>query len=132
MIPQNITRDHVVQALQEIDHDDDSVVAAIGRLRRRLHAGKKYPPKYVISIAHKHAYGAELASDEFSPNDASTFLKKLGFDIVKRPKPGLKVGPRSRHRERARRVRATRARRERAQDHRRDVRRCDRASERCW
>ncbi len=91
MIPQNITRDHVVQALQEID------TTTIPSSRQSVdfdvvHAGKKYPPKYVISIAHKHAYGAELASDEFSPNDASTFLKKLGFDIVKRPKPGL-VGP---------------------------------------
>ena len=65
MIPNNITRNDILKAMDEIDAKgvpDD-------RLPRKfnvIYNGRKYPPKYVISIANKYANGKELRPDQFS------------------------------------------------------------------
>ena len=46
--------------------------------------GKRYPPKYVIAVARHLAYGGEILTD-FSPNESSRILRKLGFKIEKKP-----------------------------------------------
>ncbi|HMR20073.1 MAG TPA: DUF3578 domain-containing protein [Sphingobacterium sp.] len=46
--------------------------------------GEKFPPKYVLSVAHKYANGEELGEDVFTAQQAVAFLKKLGFQIEKR------------------------------------------------
>lgn len=85
MIPDSIKREHVLEALQEIGE------ATIPFHRQSadydvLHAGKRYPPKYVIGIAARLATGSELAPDKFhAGTETNTFLSKLGFEIVRRP-----------------------------------------------
>lgn len=81
MIPRNITRDHVVRALQELDVTG----VAAGRRSRRFaleYQGRHYPPKLVISIANRYANGVELSSTVFSGGDESNrFLEALGFVV---------------------------------------------------
>ncbi len=79
MIPDNITSDHIIKAIQEID--------STGRERPSrkyfvLYKGRKYPPKLVISLANKFPNGRELSSSEFSGGaETNNFLRKRGFDI---------------------------------------------------
>lgn len=88
MIPDAITRAHVVAALEEIDS------TTVPPHRQSMDYdlvfdGKPYPPKFVVSIAAKHATGSELAPSAFSSGtETNTFLTKLGFDVVSRAKTG--------------------------------------------
>ncbi|MBX9450198.1 MAG: DUF3578 domain-containing protein [Taibaiella sp.] len=82
-VPLNITRADILKAVQEID------LSAIPP--RRFYTkyylvldGDKYPPKYVLGIAHKYASGKELDDDVLTAQQAGTFLKKMGFRIEKR------------------------------------------------
>lgn len=80
MIPQNIIREHILQAIQEIN----SAKIPINRESVNydlFFEGNRYPPKYVISIANKYANGQELESKQFDAIEAKTFLPKLGFEV---------------------------------------------------
>jgi len=56
MIPESIKRDHVIEALAHIDAS--SVPSSRQSADYDLHhEGKKYPPKYVITVASKFATG---------------------------------------------------------------------------
>ena len=72
MIPNNITHQHILNAIQEIDE---------GRVRipldREPHNNDKlYPPKFIISLANKYANGNELESEKFSGGEETNgFLK---------------------------------------------------------
>lgn len=89
MIPSNITRDHVLQAIQEIK--DTSIPPQRESVNYDLIVeGKRYPPKYVISIANKYANGPELDSKLFDAIEAKTFLPKLGFEV--KLKFDIKIG----------------------------------------
>lgn len=83
MIPQNITRKHILQALSEIDRQG----VPAGRSAKKYgleHDGRLYPPKLVISLAALHAQGAELIPSTFSGGQESNeFLRRRGFRIVK-------------------------------------------------
>lgn len=79
-IPNNITTNHVLQALEEIDQI---------RLKPRrqstkfdlYHNDKRYPPKEVLRFANRIANDYELV--EFGGGDESNnFLIKLGFVVV--------------------------------------------------
>ena len=64
MIPDNITKEHLEKAIEEIDRDG----VRKGRHSSTydlLHNGKSYPPKLVISIANKYANGSELNPNDF-------------------------------------------------------------------
>ncbi|MBA7606231.1 hypothetical protein ES703_13379 [subsurface metagenome] len=82
MVPKNINKEHILQALAEIDQ------AVIPPRREPTkyflkYSNQFYPPKYVISIANKYANGEELPSNNFSGGDESNaFLENLGFEIV--------------------------------------------------
>jgi predicted amidohydrolase len=86
MIPKNIKREHVIEAISYID--------SYGTPNRRkptgyilAFEGKEYPPKYLISLANKFANGTELGSSEFSGGkETILFLSKLGFNVVERPR----------------------------------------------
>lgn len=81
-------------ALSSVSRRD--VIAAISRIDRegvpprrestKFHLvveGKRYPPKYVISLAVANATGRELRPDEFSGGpETNTALTSLGFTIV--------------------------------------------------
>ena len=81
MIPQNIKREHVLKALEEID----KTRIPKGRSSRKfvlVHRGKRYPPKYVLSLANKYANGKELNSEQFSGGtESNSFLEGIGFKI---------------------------------------------------
>ena len=81
-IPENITREHIIQALKEIDIQGYSEKNA-SRKYDLLYNGKRYPPKVVISLANKFANGPILEFSEFSGGEQFTnkFLKGRGFEI---------------------------------------------------
>lgn len=80
MIP-GLSRDHIERALQQIDSEG----VPPGRDSRKFSLianGRRYPPKYVLSLASFYAYGRELRSDEFSGGiETNRLLEKLGFTI---------------------------------------------------
>ena len=81
MVKKEVTTQHILQALNEIDR--------IGVPKRRqstkfnlYHDGKSYPPKYVLSLATKYATGKELEARDFSGGDeTNNFLSSHGFTI---------------------------------------------------
>ena len=81
-IPENITREHIIQAIKEIDINGYSEKNA-SRKYDLLYNGKRYPPKVVISLANKFANGIILEFSEFSGGEQFTnkFLKERGFEI---------------------------------------------------
>jgi hypothetical protein len=86
MIPQEITRDHIVMAIKEID----SLGIPAGREAAKSYvslASKKYPAKYVISIAGKYALGHEYSHKHSSEGpEINEFLKGKGFKIIQKDK----------------------------------------------
>ena len=82
MIPSNVEREHIIEAVRKIDSKG---VPASRRSKKFFleFEGKRYPPKYVISLANKFANGAELDSSKFNGGqETNGFLRRLGFDIV--------------------------------------------------
>lgn len=89
MIPNNIEKNHIAQALAEIDKEG----VRPGRHSSTydlVHDGKRYPPKLVISIANKYANGEELDPSTF-PGGAGTHcletLEEFGYEIVQKNDP---------------------------------------------
>jgi len=84
VIPSNITRQHILQAISEIKKGKippyrESTAWSI------LYNGEHFPPKYVISLANKFANGRELDPSQFSGGDeTNNFLKRKEFDIVEK------------------------------------------------
>jgi len=82
MIPRNITHEHILKAITEIDEKG----VPPGREQQKyslIWNGKLYPPKYTISIANKHANGEELDPSAFSGGDETNpFLNKLDFTVI--------------------------------------------------
>lgn len=80
---ESILREHVVHALTEIDRDSYPTDARSSTYDL-IQADRRYPPKYVLSLAAKHANGAVLPRQDFSGGiDSSAFkkLNALGFHI---------------------------------------------------
>ncbi|WP_282031749.1 AAA family ATPase [Winogradskyella eximia] len=89
MIPNNITKEHLQKAIEDIDKNG---------IRQGRHSstydlvyrGKHYPPKLVISIANKFVNGSELDSNDFyggKGTPAFELLKKEGFEIIAKHDP---------------------------------------------
>lgn len=83
MIPANITRKHVLRAIQDIEREGTPE----GRKHRKfalLLEGKEHPPKYVLSLANVYANGNELRPEDFSGGiESNSFLRRLGFEIIR-------------------------------------------------
>jgi len=83
MIPINITSSHIISAITAINRDG---VPARRNSKRYdlLYDGRRYPPKYVVSIANRYANGIELSSYDFSGGRGETnpFLRKRGFQTI--------------------------------------------------
>jgi hypothetical protein len=81
MIPQSITREHVLQAITDIR------TGGVPKKREAtkfnlVYESRLYPPKFTLSLACKYATGEELPASVFSGGDeANSFLVGLGFDI---------------------------------------------------
>jgi predicted HNH restriction endonuclease len=81
MIPKSINRDHVLQAIANIQAEGIPKKHKSTKFSL-IHGGQSYPPILVFSLAAKYAYGEELTATEFSSGDESNFiLKRLGFQI---------------------------------------------------
>jgi len=81
MIPRNITREHVLAAIAEIDRNGvpENRTSRKFILKRN---GRRYPPKYVLALANKHANGSELDPEGFEGGaPTNDFLRRLGFVI---------------------------------------------------
>jgi len=82
MIPQNIRREHVIKAIEEVKR----VGIPKGRESKKFlleFDGEYYPPKYIVSLSNKYANGVELNPSEFSGGkETNDFLRSLGFNIV--------------------------------------------------
>jgi copper chaperone CopZ len=82
MISKNITREHILKAIKEVDNQG----VPAGRTSRKFlleFKGKEYPAKYLISIANKYANGRELDSEDFSGGkESNEFLRSRDFSII--------------------------------------------------
>jgi hypothetical protein len=84
MIPNTITASHVVRAIAEIDKDGVPTTRESKRYDL-VHQGRRYPPKYVVSLAARYATGQPLAFPRFNGGaETNRFLESLGFDIKTR------------------------------------------------
>lgn len=102
-IPEGLTREHILQALAELDVGAEHPCGKPTGYEL-LHDGKRYPPKAVISLAHRHLAGQILGPEEFSggeaPGQANAVLRRLKFNVVKMmTRPGDVEQERERRRE---------------------------------
>ena len=75
-------REHVLKALKEINErgvPEDRV----SKTWFLLYEGRRYPPKYVISLANKYANEYELPPSKFTPQEAASYLRRLGFKVIR-------------------------------------------------
>ncbi len=82
VIPRNITREHVLKAINEINMKgvDERRESRVWFL---VYNDRKYPPKYVISLANKYVNGEPLSFSDFTAHDAVAYLRRLGFKIIR-------------------------------------------------
>jgi hypothetical protein len=86
-IPRSITREHVLQAIEQLDR---GVTHPFGPSvdYDLIYEGRKYPPKAVVGIAAELATGARLGPADFSagegPGQANAVLRDLGFQVERR------------------------------------------------
>ncbi len=82
MIPKNITRNHILGAIQNVD----KYGIPKGRDSKKfklVFEGNFYPPKYVISLANQLANGEELDSSGFNGgHETNDYLERLDFEIT--------------------------------------------------
>jgi 5-methylcytosine-specific restriction protein B len=83
---EEVTTAHVLAALEEIDRDGVPPSAA-SVLFDLIYKERRYPSKYVLSLAVKHATGEPLDRERFAGGKGSPafrLLRRLGFDIVEK------------------------------------------------
>lgn len=83
-VPQNITREHILKAIERIDREGIPS-NAYSSTHDVLVEGKSYPPKLVISWANIFANGEELEQQKFGggkEKDCFKLLEKEGFLIT--------------------------------------------------
>jgi len=81
MIPNNITKEHLLDAINEIVRDG----VPEGRESTKydvIFKDNKYPPKLIVSIANRICNGSLLEPSDFQAKSTIHFLQKLGFEII--------------------------------------------------
>lgn len=89
-IPPNITRNHILRALQRIDNEINNATLPVNRLSRKYflrYNNTDYPPKLVISYANAFPNGEELSPDPkvFTTYLAQDYLEEKEFEIISLP-----------------------------------------------
>lgn len=85
-IPKGINKVHVLKALADLD---SQIAHDFGEARKwaLVHDGHRYPPKAVIGLAARYAFGKALAPADFSSGDtagkAVGYLRDLGFNVIR-------------------------------------------------
>ena len=81
-IPNNITKEDIIEAIQKIDDGQEKVPIHREGIKYEIsYNGKGYPQKFLISLANKIRNGKELSSEEFIANEATRYLENLGFKV---------------------------------------------------
>jgi MoxR-like ATPase len=82
LIPSNITKEHILKALEEINQKGVPNHRQSARFFLSFE-NSYYPPKFVISVANRYANGTELDPTRFSGGDeTNAFLVSRGFEIT--------------------------------------------------
>lgn len=82
MIPDTISKDHIILAIREIDEKGYPQINEPTTYFIRYN-DKKYPAKYTISLANKFVNGKPLSLHDFAGgSETNDFLKSRGFEIV--------------------------------------------------
>ena len=81
MIPNNITLENVISAIEFIDNNNVPR-KRVSRDWFLVYNDQQYPPKYCISIANQFANGQELNSSDFVTSEAVNYLIRLGFILI--------------------------------------------------
>jgi len=89
-IPASITREHILQAIKEID-ETGYPEKNESRKYDLNYNSKHYPPMVVLSLASKYATGSVLDVSEFSGGEqfANKFLKERDFKITLKEDPDV-------------------------------------------
>ena len=85
-IPENISREHILKAIEKIDLQGIPNNAK-STTYDLIYEGKRYPPKYVVSLANLYANGIVLNRDVFeggAGTECFRLLEKNGFEIIKK------------------------------------------------
>jgi hypothetical protein len=82
MIPENIKREHILKAIEEVDRS--GVPLERNSEKYDLEYNRRtYPPKYIVSLANKYANNNELDHSTFTGGvETNGFLQSLDFSIV--------------------------------------------------
>ena len=85
-IPTNITREHILKAIEKIDSKPELKNKRSSSTYDLIFEGKKYPPILVLSIANQLNNGKELLLSDFDNNIEKPFkiLRENGFEIIKK------------------------------------------------
>lgn len=90
MIPKGLTDEHFRLSAAEIKR----LGVAPGRASRYYDLmldGKSYPPKYVISLAHRFAHGKEFPARRFNAVEAKDYFLRSGYKVLDRRAQARKV-----------------------------------------
>lgn len=86
IIPENITKEHILSAIKKIDSEGVPSYARSSTYDL-IYDGKPYPPKLVLSWANIFANGVELDRNSFEGGrntDCFRLLEKEGFQIIEK------------------------------------------------
>ena len=97
MIPQNIRKEHIISALDEI-RNKGVPKGRDSKKYKLISDGQPFPPKYVVSLANKYANGEELDPSVFNGGaETNSYLESRGFRVVNVSSPGkplkISIGP---------------------------------------
>jgi len=83
MIPKGLTDDHFAKAAAQVDRH--GAPADRHSVHYDLIIGdKKYPPKYIVSLAAKFASGREHPANEFNAVEARDYFRNRGYVVIDR------------------------------------------------
>jgi predicted HNH restriction endonuclease len=90
MIPKGLNSKHFKQAAVAIDRDSVPVE------RNSVHhdlviEGKRYPPKYIVSLATEFATGEEYPASDFNAVEAKNYFLSKGYEVIDRRAEAEKV-----------------------------------------
>ena len=90
MIPPNLTEKHFRQAAAQIDRE------GVPTERNSVHYdlvlnGRRYPPKYVVSLAQKFATGTEFPAADFDAVEAKNYFLNKDYEIIDRREESEKI-----------------------------------------
>src|SRR3954470_8251261 len=85
MIPKGLSHVHFLRAATEVER------RGVPRSRAARHYdlllnGKKYPPKYIISLANRFAHGSVFPAGSFNAVEAKDYLLRHGYKVIDRRK----------------------------------------------